>query len=205
MCAGQTVFVPLWRNKVKKGDRVGVIGIGGLGHLAIQFAAAWGCEVIVFSSSDSKKEEALGFGAKEFWNTNTMTGDGVGKLNHLIVTTSRIPDWSMFVPTAFPKALSVLKPSRYANLMAPFGHIYPLTIQFGTPFTFPYEALVLKELSITGSCSSSMEEIREMLNFVVTHNIRPTIVKFPMSVDGISDALKQLDAGSIRYRAVLEV
>jgi D-arabinose 1-dehydrogenase-like Zn-dependent alcohol dehydrogenase len=95
MCAGQTVFVPLWRNKVKKGDRVGVIGIGGLGHLAIQFAAAWGCEVVVFSSSDNKKEEALAFGAKEFHNTKSLEGKDIGKLNHLIVTTSMIPDWSL--------------------------------------------------------------------------------------------------------------
>ena len=89
--------------------------------------------------------------------------------------------------------------------MAPFGKIYPLTIQFGTPFTFPYETLVLKELSVTGSCSSSMEEIREMLKFIVAHNIKPTIEKFPMSVDGITNALKKLDAGEVRYRAVLEV
>jgi D-arabinose 1-dehydrogenase-like Zn-dependent alcohol dehydrogenase len=89
--------------------------------------------------------------------------------------------------------------------MAPFGNIYPLTISFGIPFTFPYEVLVLKELSIRGSCSASMEEINEMLKFIVAHNIKPTIQKFAMSVDGITNALKKLNAGEVRYRAVLEV
>jgi D-arabinose 1-dehydrogenase-like Zn-dependent alcohol dehydrogenase len=89
--------------------------------------------------------------------------------------------------------------------MAPFGQIYPLTIQFGTPFTFPYEVLILKELSIRGSCSASMAEIQKMLDFVVAHNIRPAVQKFPMSVEGITEALKKLDAGEVRYRAVLEV
>jgi D-arabinose 1-dehydrogenase-like Zn-dependent alcohol dehydrogenase len=89
--------------------------------------------------------------------------------------------------------------------MAPFGSIYPLTISFGTQFTFPYEVLVLKELSIRGSCSASMEEVSEMLKFIVAHNIKPAIQKFPMSVDGITNALKKLDAGEVRYRAVLEV
>ena len=100
MCAGQTVFVPLLRNNVKKGDRVGVIGIGGLGHLAIQFASAWECEVVVFSSTDGKREEALEFGAKEFWNTKTMDGEKIDKLDHLVVTTSKIPDWSLYGPAS---------------------------------------------------------------------------------------------------------
>ena len=89
--------------------------------------------------------------------------------------------------------------------MAPFGSIYPLTIQFGTPLVFPYEPLVLKELTIRGSCSSSTEEVKKMLDLVVAHNIQPAIQKFPMSVEGISEALKKLDAGEVRYRAVLEV
>lgn len=96
MCAGQTVFVPLFRNGVKPTDRVGIVGIGGLGHLAIQFAAAWGCEVVVFSSSDNKKQEALRFGATEFYATkNLKAADVPAKLDHLIVTTSMKPDWDL--------------------------------------------------------------------------------------------------------------
>ncbi|CAG8984171.1 hypothetical protein HYALB_00008173 [Hymenoscyphus albidus] len=139
MCACQTVFVPMLRNGFKKDDRVGIIGIGGLGHLAIQFANAFGCEVVVFSSSDNKKEEAMRFGAKEFWNTKNLKAEDVKKLHHLVATTSAQPNWEL-----------------YADLMAPFGHIYPLTIADGN-LSFPYLPLVLKELSIHGSCSSSIE------------------------------------------------
>lgn len=96
MCAGQTVFVPMMRYGMKSGDQAGIVGIGGLGHLAIQFAAALGCKVAVFSSSDSKKEEAFGFGGTEFYNTKSMkASDLPRKLDHLIVTTSVKPDWNL--------------------------------------------------------------------------------------------------------------
>uniref|UniRef100_A0A0W0G9P9 Enoyl reductase (ER) domain-containing protein n=1 Tax=Moniliophthora roreri TaxID=221103 RepID=A0A0W0G9P9_MONRR len=72
MCAGATVFTPLI-DYVKPIDRVGIVGIGGLGHLAIQFAAKMGCDVVVFSSSESKREEALALGASEFYATKGVT------------------------------------------------------------------------------------------------------------------------------------
>lgn len=95
MCAGQTVFIPMLRNGFKPGERVGVIGIGGLGHLAIQFAKAFGCEVVVFSSTDGKRKEAIRFGATEFWNTKKFKVGEVKKLDHLIVTTSAQPNWEL--------------------------------------------------------------------------------------------------------------
>uniref|UniRef100_A0A0W0GB83 Enoyl reductase (ER) domain-containing protein n=1 Tax=Moniliophthora roreri TaxID=221103 RepID=A0A0W0GB83_MONRR len=72
MCAGATVFTPLI-DYVKPIDRIGIVGIGGLGHLAIQFAAKMGCDVVVFSSSESKREEALALGASEFYATKGVT------------------------------------------------------------------------------------------------------------------------------------
>ena len=69
MCGGATVWTPLYDSGVKPGDRVGIIGIGGLGHMAIQFASKMGLEVVVFSSTESKKQEAVGFGASEFHAT----------------------------------------------------------------------------------------------------------------------------------------
>ena len=96
MCAGQTVFVPMLRNRIKPSDHVGIVGIGGLGHLAIQFAAAWDCRVSVFSSSDSKKKEALGFGATNFYVTKGLQATNLPeKLDHLIVTSSVKPEWDL--------------------------------------------------------------------------------------------------------------
>lgn len=98
MCAGQTVFVPLLRNGVKADQRIGIVGIGGLGHLAIQFGSALGCEVVVFSGSENKRQEAMDFGATEFYNTTSLKVAEVSqKLDHLIVTSSMKPEWDLFV------------------------------------------------------------------------------------------------------------
>ena len=93
MCAGQTVFVPLLKY-VKPGERLGIVGIGGLGHLAIQFASKWGCEVVAFSGTNSKRAEALKLGASEFVATKGVdTLKLEKKLDHLFVTTSEHPNW----------------------------------------------------------------------------------------------------------------
>lgn len=98
MCGGSTVFEPMSRYGLQAMDRVGVIGIGGLGHLAIQFAAKMGAEVVVFSGSADKEEEARQLGATEFY---AMKGKKAGEVNigkqlkHLYVCTSSAPDWSL--------------------------------------------------------------------------------------------------------------
>lgn len=95
LCAGQTVMTPLLRRGVKKGDRIGIVGIGGLGHLAIQFASKMGGEVVVFSGTESKREEAIGFGAKEFYVAKDLETTKPEKgLDALLVTTAKHPDWA---------------------------------------------------------------------------------------------------------------
>ena len=99
MCGGATVWGPL--SNVRPTDRIGVLGVGGLGHLAIQFAAKMGCEVVVFSGTESKRQEAFDFGAKEFHATKGVKAfTGVKKINHLLVTTSQIPDLDLYLPTS---------------------------------------------------------------------------------------------------------
>lgn len=96
MCGGASVWSPLYDFGLKAGDRVGIIGIGGLGHFAIQFAAKMGMEAVVFSSTDSKKDEAFTFGASEFHSTRgVQTFVGVDKLDALLITTSASPDFSL--------------------------------------------------------------------------------------------------------------
>jgi D-arabinose 1-dehydrogenase-like Zn-dependent alcohol dehydrogenase len=95
LCAGQTVYIPMRRHDVKAGDRVGIIGIGGLGHLAIGFAAKMGAEVVVFSSSEDKREEALKLGASEFWVSKSLKEKKPEQgLDYLIVTASQHPEWT---------------------------------------------------------------------------------------------------------------
>ena len=94
MCAGATVFPPMVKYGIKPGHRVGVIGIGGLGHLAIAFAAKLGAEVVVFSSTENKRKEAMDLGASEFWVTKDLDTKKPEKLlDYLVVTATGHPDW----------------------------------------------------------------------------------------------------------------
>jgi D-arabinose 1-dehydrogenase-like Zn-dependent alcohol dehydrogenase len=93
MCAGATVFSALRASGTEPTDRIGIIGVGGLGHLAIQFAPKMGFEVAVFSSPDNKKVEAMMLGATEFIATRTMKDLNIRPINRLLVTASSQPDW----------------------------------------------------------------------------------------------------------------
>jgi D-arabinose 1-dehydrogenase-like Zn-dependent alcohol dehydrogenase len=97
MCAGQTVWLPFARTDIRPWHTVGIIGIGGLGHLAIQFASKMGCNVVVFSGSASKREEAMRLGASEFYTADDLKKDDMPKsfVDHLLVTTSQLPDWDV--------------------------------------------------------------------------------------------------------------
>jgi D-arabinose 1-dehydrogenase-like Zn-dependent alcohol dehydrogenase len=186
MCGGAIVFHVLCSFDIRSTDRVGVIGVGGLGHLAIQFAAKMGCEVVVFSSTENKKEEAMRLGASQFVATKGKAELDIGKqIGHLIVTTSMPPDWNMFLP-----------------IMAPSGVIYPLTVNEGK-LEMPYRAMTRKELRIQGSVVAPRQVHREMIEFAGLHGIKPIIEEFPMSVEGITVAMERLKEGKMRYRAVL--
>ncbi|KAI9657625.1 MAG: hypothetical protein M1821_002801 [Bathelium mastoideum] len=186
MCGGATVFNALRKYDTQPTERVGVVGIGGLGHLAIQFAAKMGCEVVVFSSTDSKREEALGLGATEFYATKGVKDLQVGrKLDKLLVTTSRMPDWTVFMP-----------------ILNPGAQIFPLVVAHGD-ISLPYWEFLHLAIRLQGSVISPRFQHRQMLDFAAHHNIKPIIQKFPMSVDGITEAMQRLAEGHVRYRAVL--
>jgi len=186
MCGGATVFNALQFHGVKSTDVVGVIGVGGLGHLAIQFASAMGCEVVVFSGTDSKKDEATKLGARHFYATKGQSELKVAKpIDHLLVTTASQPDWNLYLP-----------------LMAPSGTIYPLTVS-NDELKMPYMQIILNGLKIQGSLVAAREIHREMLEFAAVHNIKPIIQTFPLSQQGIKDAFQTLEDGKMRYRGVL--
>ncbi|KAG8213104.1 chaperonin 10-like protein [Butyriboletus roseoflavus] len=185
MCAGSTVFNPLYTH-VYSTDRVGVVGIGGLGHLAIQFASKMGCEVVVFSSTDSKKEEAMKLGATEFYATRGASKLEIGRrVDHLIITTSSLPDWNLLLPVVQPR-----------------GAIFPLTVS-ESDIILPTMAILGAGIRIQGSLPCSRGLHVKMLRFAALHGIRAVVEEFSMSVDGIEDAMARLEEGRIRYRAVL--
>ncbi|TVY81660.1 putative formaldehyde dehydrogenase AdhA [Lachnellula suecica] len=186
MCGGATVFHVLRAGGAQPTDRVGVIGVGGLGHLAIQFASKMGCEVVVFSSTENKRDEATKLGAKQFFATKGKTELDIGrKINHLIVTTSMPPDWNVFLP-----------------LMAPRGTIYPVTVS-ADHLELPYTTITRMELRVQGSFVAPRQVHKQMIEFAALHGIKPIIEEFPLTVEGITEAMEKLNSGKMRYRGVL--
>ena len=188
MCAGITVWGPLTEYNVKPTDVVGVVGIGGLGHLAIQFANKLGCEVVALSGTEAKKDEALKLGAHHFVATKGVSDLKVPrKINHLLVTTSQMPDWD-----------------QYKSILAPRASIYPLTItDFETKLVLPHMQFILSGWKLIGSTGSPKIVYQRMLDFAGLHGIKPMIEHFPLTKQGVVDSLKKLDEGKMRYRGVL--
>lgn len=186
MCGGATVFSALHVAGVKSTSRVGIVGIGGLGHLAIQFAAKMGCQVVVFSGTDSKKEEAKKLGAAEFYATKGLKELNIGKpIDNLIVTTSAQPDWALYLP-----------------ILDAGATISPLSVSMDD-FKISYMGLLSKGLRVQGSLVAARKVHNDMLEFAAFHGIKPINVVFPMTEDGIKDCLNTLEEGKMRYRGVL--
>ncbi|KAH7020726.1 chaperonin 10-like protein [Microdochium trichocladiopsis] len=187
MCAGSTVWSALQLYPARPTDRIGVIGLGGLGHVTVLFAKAMGCAVVVFSGSEGKREDAVKMGADEFYVVTPQTTSlGIGKpLDRLLATGNKQPEWSLFLP-----------------LMAPRASIYPLTIAFDN-LTVPFMQFVLAGLRLQGATISSRQGLLEMLDFAARNKITPWITEFPMTLEGVSNAMDTLKSGGVRYRAVL--
>jgi D-arabinose 1-dehydrogenase-like Zn-dependent alcohol dehydrogenase len=187
MCGGATVFNALYTYGVKPTDRVGVMGVGGLGHLAIQYAAKMGCDVVVLSGTDSKKDEAMKLGANEFVATKGKSEISVSRpIDALLVTTSALPDWKQIIPCLAPNAI-----------------IFPMTVSFDD-FKIPHLALVTQGITIQGSVVAARAVHRQMLKFSALHGIKPITMEFPLNESGIEDAMKTLRDGKMRYRGVLK-
>lgn len=186
-CGGATVYGAIVNAKVQPRDRVGVLGLGGLGHLAVQYLSKMGCDVVVFSGTDDKKQQATELGASEFVATKGNEKlRGIRPLNHLLVSTSQQPDWK-----------------RYFSILAPGGTVVPLTVSSGD-MAHPYAPILTKQLTITGSLVARRQVHREMLEFSARHNIKPMIEVLPMTEDGLNTAFGRLERGDVRYRFVLE-
>jgi D-arabinose 1-dehydrogenase-like Zn-dependent alcohol dehydrogenase len=187
MCGGATVFNALYSYGIKSTDRVGVMGVGGLGHLAIQFAAKMGCDVVVFSGSDNKKDEAMKLGAKEFISMKGKSEIEISrKVDALLVTTSVNPDWKIILP-----------------VMAANSKIFPMTVSEGN-FEIPHMGLILAGITVQGSVVAARAVHRQMLSFAALHGIKPIIMEFPLNESGITDAMATLRDGKMRYRGVLK-
>lgn len=184
-CAGVTVFNPLVQFDIKPTDKVAVIGIGGLGHLALQFLNAWGCEVTAFTTSDRKRDEALSLGAHHTLNSTDAAEleAAAGKFDVIISTVNVKLDWNAYLRTLAPKGRL---------------HYVGATTE---PLDIGVFELILRQASISGTTVGSPETITTMLDFAARHNIKPHTELFPMSQ--VNEAIERLKSGDVHYRIVL--
>ena len=202
-CGGATVFDALRAYDAQPTETVGVMGVGGLGHLAIQFAAKMGCKVVVLSGSDAKKDEAMQLGATEFI---AMKGAKEIKpsrpLDRLLVTTSAQPDWDMLLPIMAPGATIHPISVSGGNLSIPYSEC-PSIYLFGAKANDCEVPLILKGIRVQGSVVAPRHIHNDMLNFAALHGIKPILETFPMTEKGIEEAMEKLNSGSMRYRGVV--
>ena len=186
-CGGITVFNPIIMANVKPTDRVGVIGIGGLGHMAVKFLNKWGCEVTAFSSNPDKEAEILAMGAHRVVSSREKKAMRKlrGSLDFILNTTNVTLDWSS-----------------YLAALAPQGNFTTVGV-VPEPMAIPAGILMGGEKSVSGSPLGSPALNRKMLEFCIRHKIYPTTEEFPITE--VNEAFTRLKEGKARYRIVLKV
>ena len=187
LCAGITTYSPLRQWKVKAGDKVGVVGLGGLGHMAVKIAVAMGAEVTVISSSDKKKEDAKKFGAKGYINSKNPEefAKNANQLDFMINTVAADMDLTPY--------LSLLK-------------LDCTMVQVGAPDkpnTVGMFPLIGRRRRLAGSMIGGIEETQEMLDFCGKYNVLPETELIPM--EKINEAYERMIKGDVRYRFVIDI
>ncbi len=184
-CAGITVFQPIIQCGVQPTDRVGVIGIGGLGHLALQFLNAWGCEVTALSTQPDKEAEARKLGAHHFVNTRDSEAlkSTANSFDYIISTVNVSLEWSIY--------LSALRPKGRLHLVG-----------VAPDLSLPVFPLLSGQRSVSGSPVGSPATITKMLNFSARHSLAPQTEVFPLAQ--VNEALDKLRNQHPPYRLVLK-
>jgi alcohol dehydrogenase (NADP+) len=186
LCAGITTYSPLRHWKAGKGSRVGVVGLGGLGHMAVKLAAAMGAEVTLFSSSNRKREDAKRLGAQEY----IVLSDGAamkraaGRLDLIVNTVSAEHD-----------IMGLLMALRLDGTMVLVGAPEK-------PLALPVFPLLLKRRAIAGSGIGGIPETQEMLDFCAEKKIGSDVEVIP--IEKVNEAYDRLVKGDVRYRFVID-
>jgi len=185
-CAGITVFNPFVEYDIKPTARIAVLGIGGLGHLALQLGKAWGCHVTALTSSASKNDEAVAFGAHDVINSRSpeALAEAAGSFDIILSTVDVALDWNVII-----------------GMLKPKGRLHFLGVQ-AAPAELYLMPLMFAQLSLSSSLVGSPQRIADMLEFCARHDIKPVTEHFPFAK--INDALAHLESGNVRYRVVLD-
>jgi uncharacterized zinc-type alcohol dehydrogenase-like protein len=186
LCAGITTYSPLRHWEVGKGSRVGVVGLGGLGHMAVKIAAAMGAEVTLFSSSDRKREDAKRLGAHEYVvsSEKAQMRKQSGRLDFIIDTVSADHDIT-----------GLLMALRLDGTMVLVGAPEK-------PLALPPFPLLMNRRSIAGSGIGGIPETQEMLDFCVEHKLTADVEVVP--IQKVNEAYERLQKADVRYRFVID-
>lgn len=187
MCAGITTYSPLKTWGIKPGDKVGVIGLGGLGHMAVKFAKAMGADVALFSTSDGKEKDAKKFGATTFINTkkSDFSKDHANQFDLLINTVSaNIPI------------------EEYLETLKQDGMLVLLGVP-ETPYSLNCFHLIMKRRRMAGSLIGGIKETQEMLDFCGKHDIVSDVEIIP--IEKINEAYDRMIKSDVRYRFVVDM
>jgi uncharacterized zinc-type alcohol dehydrogenase-like protein len=185
LCGGVTVYQPLRYYNVTANQKVAVVGIGGLGHLAVQFLNALGCEVTAISTSANKEKEAKDLGAHHFINSSSAGALAKAKNQFDVILNTVSAD----LPLA-----------DYVNAVKPMGKLIMISLGTAT-IEIPVPALVLGQRIIGGSWIGSPSMISEMLDLCVRHKVYAKSEVFPM--EKVNEGIKAVRDNKVRYRAVL--
>ena len=185
LCGGITVYSPMRSRDINPSSRVGIVGIGGLGHIAIQFARAFGAEITAFSTSADKEEEARALGAHHFVNSRESRAmkEVAGTQDFILNTANADQDWGAYI--------QVLRP--LGTLCFVGVPPSPVTIQ-----AFP---LISGQLAISGSNIGPPHLLREMIDVAARHGVKAITEAFPMAK--ANEAIDKVKKNKVRYRAVL--
>ncbi|WP_297205609.1 NAD(P)-dependent alcohol dehydrogenase [uncultured Pluralibacter sp.] len=186
LCGGITVFKPLLLNTVTATSRVGVIGIGGLGHIAIQLLRAMGAEVTAFSSNPAKEQEVREMGADKVVNSRDPEALKAlaGQFDLIINTVAVDLDWQP-----------------YFEALAYGGNFHTVGVVM-KPLQVPAFTLIGGDRRVSGSATGNPSELRTLMKFAARAKVAPVTELYPMSK--INDALRHVREGKARYRVVLK-
>ena len=185
MSAGISVFYPIVEFGIKATDKVAIIGLGGLGHLALQFLHAWGCEVNVFTSDMNKKSDAIAMGADAVYHSKKRADILLlsGQFDFILSTLNVQMAWDSYI--------QALKPG---------GRLHFLTESVDA-MTINGSAMVTGQKTLSGSSDGPLSLVDTMLRFASLHGIKPVIEK--CGFDGINQAISRVRKGQVRYLLVL--
>ena len=187
LCAGITTYSPLKRFNVRAGQKVGVVGLGGLGHMGVKLAVSMGAEVTVFSTSPSKEQDARDLGAHNFVVTKNPENFKplAGKFDFILDTVSAPHD-----------------PNPYLNSLGLNGVMVIVGVP-EKPFEVPAFSLILSNRTLAGSGIGGIAETQEMLDYCFEHNIVSDIEMIP--IQKIEEAYERTIKSDVRYRFVIDM